>query len=243
MLDIGNTRTKTGCFTADGELITSTSFQSGNWAAISQDLTNHHVKKVLFSTVANEPPVEWITHLETSGYWVKSLDGEGLLPFASEYDTMQTLGKDRIAAVAGAIAFYPAEHCLVVDAGTCVTFDLITADKVYKGGNISPGIHLRLWAMHEQTARLPLVSPAHLTDDLGRNTVGALQQGGVGGVAYELEGLFHRLAAKYAPLRVVLTGGDAESIARHLQIAHDFQPNLVLHGLNKILTFYAAATV
>ncbi|MEL6273764.1 MAG: type III pantothenate kinase [Bacteroidota bacterium] len=243
VLDIGNTRTKTGCFTANGDLLLSATFESGDWTGIGKDLTNHSVKNVLFSSVADEPPVEWITKLQTTGYRVRSLDGKGVLPFASEYQTMDTLGKDRIAAIAGALAFYPAQNCLIIDAGTCITADLLTAEKVYRGGNISPGIRMRLLAMHRQTARLPLVEPSLLTEELGKSTEEALQQGGLGGAAYELEGLFHRLAAKYAPLRVVLTGGDAESIARHLQIAHDFQPQLVLYGLNKILTFYAAATV
>ena len=143
-----------------------------------------------------------------------------------------------MAAVAGAMALYPGEHCLVVDAGTCVTFDLLSADGVYQGGNIAPGIGMRLLSMHQQTQRLPKVVAGEVVRILGKRTEEAMCNGGVLGVSLEVEGLARRLEKMWNPLRVVVSGGDAESVARYMETAVFVQPDLVLVGLNKIITDY-----
>ena len=158
------------------------------------------------------------------------------LPFVNAYATPDTLGLDRIAAVAGAAALHPGLPCLVVDAGTCITFDLLTADGVYRGGNISPGVRMRLRAMHEQTAALPLVAPdAAETGLLGVSTETALRKGAQLGASLEIEAFVARCAAEQAGLRVLLTGGDADLLAAPLKTKIFATPHLVLHGLHEIL--------
>lgn len=218
-------------------------FTTGNWEEITRSLTNLGPGNIIYSSVANEPSVEWIAARQSENRKVWTLSGDRPLPFTSLYQTMNTIGKDRLAALAGASVLFPGEHCLIIDAGTCITIDLLTADSVYHGGNISPGLQMRLKAMHQQTARLPLVELDELQNDLGLTTETALRTGGQGGGVYELEGLYHRLVAKWSPLNVVLTGGDALLLAQHTLLPHNLQPNLVHYGLHKIMTLYADTTV
>lgn len=243
-IDIGNSRIKTAAFLPNGEILEQQHFASNAWEEISSHLTNLQAKNIIYSSVANEPPSSWISQQLGQKRRIWALDGLGKLPFRSQYETMDTLGKDRVAALAGAMLLYPAMNCLIVDAGTCVTMDILSADGVFVGGNISPGLQMRLRAMHDYTARLPLVKTQNLgTSLLGKSTESALRQGGQGGLAYEIEGLYRRLVAEYPNLNVILTGGDATKISSHLMVAHTVQPSLVLQGLFKIMSFYADQTV
>lgn len=243
-IDIGNSRIKTAAFLPNGEIRTQQDFSSEAWEEISAYLTNLPAKNIIYSSVANEPPSSWISQQLGLKRRIWALDGLGKLPFRSQYETMNTLGKDRVAAIAGAMFLYPAMNCLIVDAGTCVTMDLLSAEGLFVGGNISPGLQIRLRAMHDYTARLPLVKPQDLGGILlGKSTESALRQGGQGGPAYEIEGLYRRLVAEYPNLNVILTGGDAAQISSHLVVAHTVQPFLVLQGLFKIMSFYADQTV
>lgn len=242
-LDIGNTRTKIGCFSPAGELLETKGFLTGQWEEITEHLTNLGPGNIIYSSVANEPSTEWVAARQDENRQVWALSSDSPLPFESLYQTMETIGKDRLAALAGASVLFPDQHCLVIDAGTCITTDLLTADSVFQGGNISPGLRMRLSAMHQQTARLPLVDLANLENDLGQTTKTALRNGGQGGGVYELEGLYRRLAAKWSPLNVILTGGDASLLAQHTLLPYNLQPNLVHYGLHKIMTLYADITV
>lgn len=243
-IDIGNSRIKTAAFSASGELLAQQYFENYAWEEINTHLTNLQAKNIIYSSVANEPPNTWLGHQLAQQRRIWALDGNNLLPFRSQYSSMHTLGKDRIAAIAGAMFLYGAKNCLIVDAGTCITMDLLSDQGLFVGGNISPGLQMRLRAMHDYTARLPLVAPQHLGQMLlGNNTEAALRMGGQGGLAYEIEGLYQRLVAEYPQLNVILTGGDADQISSHLVLEHVVEPSLVLHGLFKIMLFYADQTV
>lgn len=243
VIDIGNTRIKTGAFSERGTLLDVRYYGEDDWGAIHQQLTNLGVGKIIYSSVAKEPPAEWLQRQSLAGRQCWALDPTAQLPYQSDYLTPTTLGKDRVAALAGCRSFFPDRNCLVVDAGTCVTSDLLTAEGVFRGGNISPGLSMRLRSMHFQTARLPLVAPAKLEGVLGNSTETAMRQGGQGGLVYELEGLYQRLVAEWSPLHVVLTGGDADRLLPYLRLPYTVKPHLVLYGLNKIMTLYAEQTV
>ena len=167
----------------------------------------------------------------------RQLDTRTPLPVENRYATPETLGKDRLAAAIGAWAQYPGQHCLVVDAGTCLTLDLVTAEGSYLGGNISPGVRMRLRAMHAFTARLPQVDVGAYKALLGQSTESALQNGGLLGAVLEIEGLASRLSDSYPGLITVLTGGDAAILAERLKSKIFVHLNLVLEGLNKILEY------
>lgn len=189
------------------------------------------------------------------GIPLKPLNHLSPLPFESRYRTMDTLGRDRIAALAGAIELLPGTNCLIADMGTCLTLDLLIQSEekpasmsissqsgkpVFMGGNISPGLRMRLRAMHRDTKRLPMVEPRSLDDIVGLDTSSALLQGGLGGMIYEIEGLFDRLSSNFTDLRLLITGGDARLVQKHLKPASLLQPHLVHYGLYQISTLYAA---
>lgn len=235
VIDIGNSRVKYGVF-LDGELQLESRLERWSASDILALATNHHPENIIYSTVGQELPAEAERELRES-YRLFELDQKLPLPFVNAYETPATLGKDRLAAAAGAQHWYPGNNCLIVDAGTCITLDLLQADAVYMGGNIAPGVRMRLKAMHEQTARLPLVAPKKTPQIWGTTTETALQNGAVLGSALEIEALAMRLQERWTDLQVVLTGGDAAFLANSLECKIFVHSNLVLWGLNKILTY------
>lgn len=250
-IDIGNTGTKAALFHLRRMIDVPFLVKDQQWSEIDKVVTNHGVKNIIYSTVANEPPKVWIDKWENEQRRIVRLHHALPLPFRSRYRSMDTLGLDRIAAIAGAMGLrqnvapapgsdhqsgHPAQ--LIVDAGTCVTLDLLDADGVFLGGNISPGLRMRLRAMHEFTAKLPLPSPEDPEGVVGDSTPNALRHGGQMGLVYEVEGLYARLSADHPDLELLLTGGDAEWLARQLSIRYAHHPYLVLEGLIQILSNY-----
>lgn len=235
VIDIGNTRVKYGVF-HQNDLVEEQLGATVRLEDISRLATNHRVQNIIYSSVAEFWPQEWTVLLEQN-YRVWGLSEQTALPFVNSYATPATLGKDRLAAVAGAQYHYPGSSCLVIDAGTCVTMDLLRADATYLGGNISPGVRMRLSAMHAFTARLPLVEPAKTDQLWGTSTTTALQNGGGLGVALEIEALVARLKRQWPELKVLLTGGDASFLANSIECEIFVHSNLVLYGLHKILTY------
>lgn len=234
VIDIGNSRTKVGRF-RDGELYAVHSFDPDHFEQIADALTNPIPKNIIYSTVGPETAPPWIADLQARGSRVLALHTGLRLPFVNEYQTPNTLGKDRLAAVAGARSLYRGKNCLVVDAGTCITADLLTANGRYLGGTIAPGIRMRLRAMHTGTARLPLVEPGSWDGRPGQTTESALRAGGQGGAALEIEGLLRRWEVDHPDLHCLLTGGDAPFLADMLKSRIFVHPNLVLYGLDQIL--------
>lgn len=235
VIDIGNTRVKYGIF-IDGGLQLERTCEQLLREDIFQLATNHSLENIIYSSVAADLPGELRKTLEDN-FRLLQLDQQLPLPFVNAYDTPATLGKDRLAAAAGAWHLYAGSTCLIVDAGTCVTLDVIDAKGVFLGGNIAPGIRMRLRAMHEQTARLPMVQPEAPPKIWGTTTQTALQNGAVLGAALEVEALAQRLSKQWPDLKIVLTGGDASLLANSLECKIFVHSNLVLWGLNKILIY------
>ena len=160
------------------------------------------------------------------------------LPLTIAYRTPDTLGRDRIAAAVGAWQLFTGANLLVVDAGTCVTLDVVTATGVYAGGNIAPGVEMRLKAMHEHTGLLPAVALEGEVPMLGYDTATAMRSGAVMGTVAQIESFARTVAAVTGRLKVIITGGSAEMITRHLgEINATVEPHLVLKGLNAIITY------
>ncbi|MDO4994609.1 MAG: type III pantothenate kinase [Bacteroidales bacterium] len=173
------------------------------------------------------------------------LDAATPIPIHNGYETPETLGPDRLAAAIG--AYYESlnrvgEHrpVLVVDAGTAITYDLVTTDGHYLGGYISPGIHLRFLALHEHTAHLPLVEPLPLGRDgrgPGTTTHSAILHGVLDGVRHEIEGFICEFSLKYPKLLVFFTGGDMENFSESVKSRIFADEFLVSKGLDLILKY------
>ncbi len=137
----------------------------------------------------------------------------------------------------GANELYPGEASLVIDAGTCITYDAIDANGNYYGGSISPGLKMRGRAMHEFTAKLPLVELAEIPYDIGFDTTSSMLTGVILGACYEIEGFINQYLIKYKTLNVILTGGNAALIASYIHHPVKIDKKISLWGLNKILNY------
>ncbi len=234
-IDIGNTRIKLGLF-EQGQLAKQEVWENWGMEELIALATNHRVQNVILSNVGKQVPEEVENFLRRSFFYLE-LTAQTPLPFQNTYKTPETLGKDRLAAVAGALDMFPEQHCMVIDAGTCITCDVMRADGVFLGGNISPGLTMRLQAMHTFTAKLPLVKVGETDSLLGYNTESAMRNGAQWGAALEIEGFIAWISEKMQKINVILTGGDAEYLVKSLKSQIFVNPNLVLQGLNKILSY------
>jgi type III pantothenate kinase len=232
-IDIGNTQIKTGVYEGD-TLIQKEIFPSSQLASkLSLICSNFKIRKGILSHVSRLSPAD--LHTIESELEVLILNNRTKVPFSNLYSTPQTLGVDRIALAAAAVSAYPGEDVLVVDAGTCITYDYVNKRKEYLGGAISPGIEMRYKAMNAYTANLPLLSPVADLPPVGDSTSNAIHRGVLNGVICEIDGTIAQYAAKKSHLTVVLTGGDVNFLANNIKSSIFAIPNFLLDGLNSIL--------
>lgn len=156
-------------------------------------------------------------------------------PLVNRYRTPGTLGADRLAAAVGAAELRPQADLLIIDAGTCIKYDVVDAARNYWGGNISPGLEMRLRALHEYTARLPKVEAEGELPDVGHDTETAIRAGVVRGIRFEVEGYLRQMAERYPSLQVFLTGGDGLGIESPAGVPVLRDAHLVARGLDRLL--------
>ena len=159
------------------------------------------------------------------------------LPFKNRYTTPSTLGNDRIALAAAAVCVYPLKNTLVIDAGTCITFDFINSKNEYLGGAISPGIGMRYKSLHQYTGKLPLLSKNEEFKLIGTSTKSSIHSGIINGIICEIKGVIAQYQQDFGDLTIVLTGGDTKFLSKQLKNSIFANQNFLLRGLNKILTF------
>jgi type III pantothenate kinase len=235
VIDIGNSRIKVGFYNKN-VLAEQLVWESWNLQKFKTRATNHSIQNVILCNVGKVIPTEIEKFLQS--FFFIELNSKTPLPIQMQYKTPETLGKDRIAAVVGAFDLFANENCLVMDAGTCITYEILTEEGVYLGGNIAPGLAMRLQAMHHFTAKLPQVEVGETESWIGYSTVSAMQNGAQLGLILEIEGFIGRCRREWENLNVILTGGDAAFLAKYLDHKNiSIQPNLVLQGLNKILNY------
>lgn len=235
VIEQGNSTTKAAIFSEE-KLVDSFVFHKFN-PAVFQALHNQFpVQRSIFSTVRDLSD-DLTAYLSENRADILTLSHETPLPIRLAYDTPETLGKDRIAAVAGANYLQPRKNALIIDAGTAITFDFIDATGLYHGGNISPGMTTRFRALHEYTSKLPLLSESEQTPMIGKSTVTAIQAGVTNGIIFEINGYIDYFKGLYPDLFVFLTGGHSFYFERRLKSSIFADVNLVLMGLNRILNY------
>lgn len=232
-IDIGNTRAKAAVFNGNN-LVHEQALENGDLERIIREYTPQHAVLSSVGKIAEEISAV----LGSMQVPLLMVTYQTPFPFRIEYDTPETLGMDRVAGVAAAQFLFPSTHCLVIDAGTCITYDFIAADGVYKGGAISPGLSMRLKAMHEFTQKLPQPALGLPADFEGKSTVQSLLSGAVAGTVDEINGRIGRYMQRYGTLQVLLCGGDASLLAEQLKNNIFAAPSLVMTGLNQILSFH-----
>lgn len=236
VIDIGNTRTKLALFNQH-DLMFNVPVEHLTVNHI-QMLKYEHVqmnKAILSST--RKVDEQLVQFLRENFEQFIELDHTTRLPIANLYETPETLGKDRLAAAIGANELFPDQNILVIDAGTAITYDLVSANNQYLGGNISPGLQMRFKALNEFTGKLPLVESSNYYPEIGKNTTEAVRAGVQNGILFEIERTIELFANNYPDLRVILTGGDSVFIDQLLNEDVLVHLNLTLIGLNRILEF------
>ncbi|MDX9902893.1 MAG: type III pantothenate kinase [Bacteroidales bacterium] len=232
VIDIGNTGTKAALF--DGRvLVRKERLGSDEPGAVSKFAGSVPINGAIVSSVGDDPSA-LLSFLGTTITRVHHLTWRSRYPFAIDYDTPATLGVDRPAAAAGALAHYPGSDILVVDAGSALTIDLVSGG-AYRGGSISPGMAMRFRALHEFTGRLPLVKYRGRFSFPGRSTEDAIAGGVVTGIVYEINEYIRTFEEKHPRLVTVITGGDGMMIMSRSDRKMFFYPDLVAEGLNFLL--------
>ena len=235
IIDIGNTVAKIALF--DGATMVDVVYDSNQSLNSLRGLCSKYtVDKAIVATVIdlNESIINQLNSLDVPLLWLNS---QTKLPVINLYETPETLGGDRIAAAIGAYAQFPNKNILIIDAGTCITYEFIDAKGQYQGGNISPGLQMRFKALNQFTGRLPLIAREGRLLSIGKDTETAIRAGVVKGMEYEISGYIEAMKHKYPELLVFLTGGDDFSFDTNIKSIIFADRFLVLKGLNRILNY------
>jgi type III pantothenate kinase len=236
--DIGNSACKAAVF-RQGDILDSWQWESEAMHPLRRILEEYpEIERAIVSSVRRDD-AGLRKELEAAGIRVLLLDEHTLLPLKNLYRTPSSLGKDRLASAVGANARFPEQNLLVIDAGTAITTDFVSAANEYLGGNISPGLFMRFRSLHEYTDNLPLVEPMAEENPplLGDETEEAIRAGVINGIIFELDEYINRLKNRYPDLQVIMTGGDSGFFDKKLKNSIFVDPVLNLHGLHRILDY------
>ena len=233
IIDIGNNSAKFFLFKGE-QLILHTRKSNSSFDVIDEWNRLYNIEKAIISSVIVETPElsEAISGLQCP---VVRFSNSMPLPLEINYRTPHTLGSDRIAAAVGAWNEAPGRNMLVIDAGSAITIDFVGKDGKYNGGNIAPGIKMRLKALHEYTSRLPMVEKDGDTPTMGYDTETAIRSGVINGICHEIEGYINEFKQKYCDVLVFLTGGDEKPLKNRIKSCIFADKYLVAKGLNRIL--------
>lgn len=232
VIDSGNSVTKIGIFNG------SELSQVQEFSFIDEviDFVNKVIPDNLILSTVKYKPDDFKNSLIVPGVFLV-LNHKTPVPLKNSYKTPETLGTDRIASAVGALSLFPGKTALIIDIGTCITYDLVLDSGEYLGGSISPGIEMRFQSLHTYTANLPMVENDWKYETPGKTTRDAIKSGVINGVIAECEGFIQQYNNKYDNLTVILTGGQYklfESNSKHNIFA---VPNLVMTGLHRILQY------
>ncbi len=245
IIDFGNTLCKVAFYENDEEL------NLHSFSNITLEMLQTHINKYInlqpvpgkithciVSSVINYP-AEIKAYLQTTYQFIE-LNSNTPLPVSIKYETPNTLGNDRIAAVVGGKSLFPDQDLLIVDAGTCITFDFLNKNGDYLGGAITPGIKLRFKSLNNYTDKLPLIM--HFGKDvklIGSSTEGSIKSGVINGVKAEVNGIIENYREEYPEIKIIFTGGDINYFDTTPKNNIFAVANLVLKGLNTILNYNA----
>ncbi len=239
IIDIGNTIAKLAVF--DGaSMVEAVHTDNACLTGLPAFVEKHAPgvsQAIVSSVIGFSPEVE--TKLSSLPFGCLKMDHSTLLPVFNLYETPETLGNDRLAAVVGANWMFPGRDILVIDSGTCITYDFIDSSARYHGGCISPGIAMRFKALNAFTSRLPLVNGEGRMPWCGVDTETAIRAGVMRGVEHEVNGYVSEYERRFPGLLFFLTGGDSFSFGLRSKSEIFADKFLVLKGLNRILEYNA----
>lgn len=229
-VDVGNTRIKYAVFEHDALVELGVWLPEAFPETLPKYLSSHpNVTAIVVASVGKIGADAF----RSTNVSVHFIDHTQAFPFENLYTTPSTLGIDRMVLAAGAVLRFPKQDRLVIDAGTCITYDFVDAQDRYHGGAISPGIRLRYEALHRYTAKLPLLERENPKGLIGDSTAQAIHSGVVNGVVAELDGIIDRYRETHPNFIIILTGGDSEFLANRIKNRIFAHSNFLLESLNQ----------
>jgi type III pantothenate kinase len=240
VIDLGNTNKKLALF-QDGKLSELHLFPDINVSLIRDFIKQYpDINRCILSSVIKHPVS--LNHFLGKQYEFLELDEKTPVPVRNLYNQPKTLGNDRLAAAVAGASIFPGKDVLIINMGSCITYDFINSQNEYLGGSISPGMQMRFMALNTFTGKLPLVKPKEAVELIGSNTENSVLSGVINGIIHEMEGTVDRYREKYHNLKVILSGGDLIYFDKRLKISIFAVPNIVLQGLYQILAFNVKKT-
>jgi type III pantothenate kinase len=237
IIDIGNTLAKIALF-EDSDPLEVTYLPEITVEALELFLTNSVLirpETAILSTVRQTDDT-FIDYLK-GNFRLLLLNSETPSPLKNLYQSPETLGYDRLASAVAATTLFPKRNVLIINAGTAITYDLVTRNNEYLGGAISPGLTMRLMALHNFTQKLPLVALNEETPLIGRTTEESILSGVLNATRAEIDGMIEKFNNHYEQLAVILSGGDIIYFDKSLKNSIFAVPNIVISGLNQLLAF------
>lgn len=236
IVDLGNSRSKIAIY-LKGKMLDSTTNSHFSAVEILDWCADRPVKSGIVSSVIGDDFFHELK--EKATFPIINFNHLSKLPFVLDYNTPKTIGIDRLALAAAAVGSFPSTNCLIIDAGTCITYDFISKDGVYHGGAISPGLQMKLKALNTFTAKLPLVELKDNVELIGKSTTESILSGVVLGTSAEMDGTINSYNERFSDMKIILTGGDAPLFAGYLKNSIFAAPEFLLTGLNNILEKHA----
>lgn len=241
-IDQGNSRTKVALMTDEGKLVNHFIYKHFSSADVDRLFDLYDIQNSIISSVVDIEAATVNALSRRSEHFVL-FDHNTPVPITNSYDTPATLGLDRLAAAVGAKNICPNENLLIIDVGSAITYDFVSAEGEYMGGNIAPGLKMRFTILQQMTKKLPLVEvdENELIPLFGKNTRDAIAAGVIRGVAYEVKGYMRTLQEKVQHFQTFLTGGNAPYVLNNVRKSRteqrnlNYEKHLVLIGLNNIL--------
>jgi type III pantothenate kinase len=235
IIDLGNTLFKVAVFEKN-MLLSIRVFKNGSYNKMGNYLKMlPRYCYCILSSVVNYPDA--LQALLDEHFKTIILNPETAIPIGSYYKTPDTLGKDRIAAAVAAWHSFPGKNLLVIDAGTALTMDFVSADGNFIGGAISPGIDMRFKALHTFTGKLPLVKRKNIKYLTGATTEESISTGVINGITAEIDGIIDNYKLNYPDLTIIFGGGDSKFLHKRLKNSIFALPNPVINGLQIILNY------
>lgn len=235
-IDVGNTRIKGAVFEGD-ILLEDFVFVKNELQKNIQNILKKY-QKTTHLVVASVGNVEKQAFLDfESALKVHFITPEDSFPFFNRYETPSTLGIDRMVLASGAALQFPNQSRLIIDVGTCVTYDFVDQDDNYLGGAITMGLRLRYEALHNYTAKLPLLTLSDPKHFIGKSTAESIHSGVVNGLVYEIDGFINEYKSQYSNFIIILTGGDSVFLAKRLKNTIFAKSNFLLESLNQTFQY------
>src|SRR5829696_7091863 len=223
-LDFGNTRLKLALF-EDDVLKEVLVLQQAAVAHLDEIIQQYQPQNsILSSVIDHDPKIEELLAAKTNYHQLSHLSK---LPFTIPVGKPETMGADRIAIAAATVFLFPEKNHMAIGLGTCVTYNFINQQGEFMGGSISPGMEMRFQAMHQFTAKLPLVKAHWNVPLIGYDTATNLQSGVILGMAKEMDGIIDAYKEKYGNFNALLTGGDTHLFEPHLKNKIFADPHLI----------------